>query len=87
MDITVTVSDGYLDPIRTSDLPVTGRDGHGRPTPTVRELAEILLALPGRCQDMPVTRYCDEGVAGINHALHYERESGRDPWTEHVALW
>lgn len=87
MDITVAVSEfGDFDPIRTDRLPVTARDGHGAPTPTVRELADILRSLPEQFQDLPVTRYCDEGVAGISYRLHFERESG-DSWTAHVQLW
>jgi len=83
----VSVDDwGEFDPIRTEDLPVSGRDGHGQKTPTVRELAAILSALPDQFQDLPVSRYCDEGVAGINYRLHYEREEHGD-WTAHVALW
>jgi hypothetical protein len=87
MDITTTINElGEFDPIRTDGLPVTGVDGDGRPTPTVRELADILRSLPEQFQDLPVTRYCDEGVAGISYRLHFERESG-DSWTAHVGLW
>ena len=77
---------GEFDPIRTEDLPVSGKDGHGQKTPTVREMAALLASLPEQFQDLPLTRYCDEGVAGINYQLHYEREDG-DNWTAHVALW
>lgn len=87
MDITTTANEfGDFDPIRMDQLPVTARDGHGAPTPTVRELADILRSLPEQFQDLPVARYCDEGVAGISCRLHYERESG-DSWTPHVGLW
>jgi hypothetical protein len=44
-------------------------------------------ALPEDCQDLPVARYCDEGVAGISHRLHYVREEGTDEWTAHAQLW
>lgn len=88
MDISVAVTEwGDFDPIRTADLPVSGRDGDGQPTPTVRELAQILIALPEQFQDLPVTRYCDDGVAGIKHALYYAREEAPESWTEHVSLW
>ena len=84
---TVSVDDlGGFGPIRTEDLPVSGRDGHGQKTPTVRELAAILAALPEQFQDLPVSRYCDEGVCGISYRLHYEREKA-DEWTAHVSLW
>jgi hypothetical protein len=86
VDIKVTVDEsGGFDPIRTDDLPVSGKDGHGQKTPTVRELAAILSSLPGQFQELPVTRYCDEGVAAVDHSLNYER----DPWdrrTAHIAL-
>lgn len=83
----MTVSDpGEFDPVRTEDLPVSGKDGHGQKTPTARELAAILSALPEDCRDLPVARYCDDGVAGISCRLHYERERG-DEWTAHVQLW
>ena len=78
---------GEFDQIRTEDLPVTGLDGYGCKTPTVRELAAILAALPEQFQDLPVARYCDEGVAGINYELHYSREEGMGNWTAHVKLW
>jgi hypothetical protein len=74
-----------FDPIRTEDLPVSAADGRGQKTPTVREMAAILAALPDQFQDLPLTRYCDEGVAGINYRLSYEREDGTS--TAHVALW
>lgn len=78
---------GEFDTIRTGDLPVSGRDGYGQKTPTVRELAAILASLPEEFQDLPVARYCSEGVAGISYRLHYEREEGADDWTAHVSLW
>jgi hypothetical protein len=88
MDISVTVDEyGYFDPIYVKDLPVSGIDGHGSPTPTVREFAEMLLALPEQFQGLPVTAYCDEGLGGIKHGLHYEREGDPDDWTGHVKLW
>jgi hypothetical protein len=89
VDITVTVTEfGDFDPIRTGDLPVTGKDGHGQKTPTVRELADILRALPGQFQDLPVVRYVDEGVQGISYAVSYEREESiPDRATAHVQLW
>lgn len=87
MDITTTVNEfGEFDPIRTEDLPVTGKDGHGRKTPTVRELIDILKSLPEQFQDLPVTRYVDEGVWGVDYQLNYEREEDGDSWTAHVAL-
>jgi hypothetical protein len=78
--------------IETATLAVTGRDGEGRPTPTVRELAEILAALPERFQDLPVTRYCDEGIGGVDCELGYQSEErDHDPrmskYTLHVTLW
>ena len=83
----ISVNDiGEFDPIRTEDLPVSGRDGHGCKTPTVREMAALLSSLPDKFQDLPLTRYCDEGIAGINYQLHYEREDSGN-WTAHVALW
>lgn len=83
----VAVNDfGEFDTIRTEELPVSGRDGYGQETPTVREMAAILGALPEQFQDLPLTRYCDEGVCGISYRLHYEREEGGD-WTAHVGLW
>ncbi|MDE3075594.1 MAG: hypothetical protein KGJ86_09200 [Chloroflexota bacterium] len=83
----VTVNDiGEFDPIVTADLPVSGRDGDGEPTPTVREMAAILAALPEQFQDLPLMRYCNEGVCGISYRLHYEREES-DGWTAHVQLW
>jgi hypothetical protein len=66
---------------------VTGKDGNGQPTPTVRELIAILQAIPGQFQDLPVARYTDEGVAGISFALHYYREDDPEHWTKHVQLW
>ena len=87
MKFEVSVNDlGEFDPIRTDELPVSGRDGHGEKTPTVREMAVILAGLPEAFQDLPLTRYCDEGVAGISPRLHYEREDHGD-WTAHVGLW
>lgn len=87
---------GTADPldlaIETATLAVTGRDGEGRPTPTVRELAEILAALPEQFQGLPVTRYGDEGICGIDCELGYHSEQ-RDPgprmakYTLHVTLW
>jgi hypothetical protein len=83
----IAVNDiGEFDPIRTDELPVSGKDGDGQKTPTVRELAAILAALPEQVQDLPVTRYCDEGVCGISYRLHYEREESGN-WTAHVSLW
>jgi hypothetical protein len=58
-------------------------------TPTgnrARSQAAILASLPERFQGLPVSRYCDEGVAGISYRLHYERE-GWDEHTAHVGLW
>jgi hypothetical protein len=72
--------------VNIEDLPVSGRDGGGRKTPTVRELAVILAALPGQFQDLPVSRYCDEGICGISYRLHYEHEE-LGKWTAHVGLW
>lgn len=74
-------------PIRIDELSVTGKDGDGQPTPTVRELIAILSALPEQFQDLPVSRYCSEGVSGISYGLHYEREEGMENWTAHVGLW
>ena len=83
----VTVNDlGEFDTIRTDEIGVSGRDGYGQETPTVREMAAILAALPEQFQDLPVSRYCDEGVAGISCSLHYSREEGGE-WTAHVSLW
>jgi hypothetical protein len=87
MDVTTEANEfGEFDPIRTDKLPVSGRDGHRQPTPTVRELADILRSLPEQFQDLPVARYCDEGVAGIRYELHYEKDAW-DSWTAHVQLW
>ena len=72
-------------------LPVTGKDGHGQPAPTVRELAAILLALPAEFQDVPVARYCDDGVSGMRDEAGYESEHREDgwtgEWTRHVQMW
>jgi len=88
IDVPVTVDEcGDFDPIRTEDLPVTGKDGYGEPTPTVRELADILRALPEQFQDLPVARYCDEGVAGISYGTSYHREESTSEATAHVRLW
>lgn len=87
MNITINVNDfGEFDPIRTEELPVSGKDGDGEKTPTVRELISLLQALPEQFQDLPVARYVNEGVAGISYELHYPREEGAD-WTAHVKLW
>lgn len=88
MDVTVTVAEyGDFYPIRTENLPVTGKDGYGEPTPTVRELTDILRALPEQFQDLPVARYCDEGVAGISYDTSYHREESSNQATTHVKLW
>jgi hypothetical protein len=88
MDINVTVAEyGDFDPIRISDLPVTGKDGYGEKTPTVRELIEILSALPEQFQDLPVARYCDEGISGISYDTSYPREEREGGATAHVKLW
>lgn len=90
MDIPIPDSDDPLDlVIDVRELPVTGRDGFGEKTPTVRELIEILSALPERFQDLPVARYCDDGIAGIDCESGYDREDRRDgpTCTMHVKLW
>lgn len=88
MNVTVTVAEyGDFYPIRIEDLPVTGKDGYGEPTPTVRELADILRALPEQFQDLPVARYCDEGVAGVSYDTSYSREEREGGATAHVQLW
>jgi hypothetical protein len=90
VDVTVNISEwGEFDSIDTGALGVTGRDGYGQPTPTIRELTQILAALPEQFQDLPVGRYCDEGIRGLQYALHYPREdrTGIDSWTAHVRLW
>jgi hypothetical protein len=89
VDVTVTVAEyGDFDPIRTDKLPVTGKDGHGQETPTVRELIDILKALPEQFQDLPVARYCDEGIAGISYGTSFGcEESIPDQATAHVQLW
>ncbi len=85
---TVTAdASGDFGSLRTEDLAVTGKDGYGKKTPTVRELARILRSLPGQVQDLPVARYCDEGVAGISYDTSYPRENGTGSSTTHVALW
>lgn len=93
MDIPLPDTGDPLDlAIRTAELPVTGLDGYGQKTPTVRELIEILSALPEQFQDLPVSRYCDDGIAGIDCELGYESEE-RDPdprmskYTLHVHFW
>ena len=70
-------------------MPVTGIDGNGGKTPTVRELIEILKAIPEQFQDLPVGRYVDDGVSGIDYLLYWQREAGSidDGWTAHVQLW
>jgi hypothetical protein len=88
VDITVTMAEyGDFDPIRTGDLPVTGKDGYGQPTPTVRELIEILSALPEQFQDLPVARYCDDGITGISYDTSYPREERQGGATPHVKMW
>ena len=88
LNVSVTVAEyGDFDPIRIEDLPVTGKDGYGEPTPTVRELIGILRALPAQFQDLPVTRYSDEGVAGISMDCSYYREESTNRATTHVRLW
>ena len=72
-------------------LPVTGRDGYGEKTPTVRELIEILGKLPEKYQDLPVAVTSDEGIGTIRGFLGYGREE-RDPnpstvkYTMHIRL-
>lgn len=91
MDITVDVDPqtGDFGTIRIGDLPVTGRDGWGHETPTVRELIQILSALPEQFQDLPVGRYVDEGIAGIQYVDAFPREErdGVPTSTPHVQLW
>lgn len=88
MDITVGVNEfDEFDPIDTGALGVTGRDGYGQPTPTVRELIQILSALPEQFQDLPVGRYVDEGIRGLKYELHFPSEEGMDDWTAHVGMW
>lgn len=88
MNITVRLTDwGDFEGIDTEALGVTGRDGYGQPTPTVRELIQILSALPEQFQDLPVGRYVDEGIRGIRFDTsfpHEEREGGS---TDHVQFW
>lgn len=90
MDISVGVTGyGDFESIYTEALPVTGRDGWGQKTPTVRELAEILQALPEEFQDLPVGRYVDEGIRGLKFETSYPREERDDVpgSTPHVQLW
>lgn len=88
MEISVGVTEfGDFESIRTDRLPVTGKDGYGQKTPTVRELVAILQALPEQFQDLPVGRYCDAGIAGIKYETSFNREEGMDDWTPHVQLW
>jgi hypothetical protein len=78
--------EGGFEHVDTEMLPVTGRDGYGQKTPTVRELIEILKAIPEDCQDLPVVRYVDEGIRGIGYDTSFPREdAGR--YTPHVQLW
>ena len=77
--------------ISTASLPVTGLDGYGEKTPTVRELAEILSNLPEQYQGLPVAISADEGIGTIRGVLGYYREE-RDPdprtskYTLHIRL-
>ena len=88
MNVSVTVAEyGDFNTIRTENLPVTGKDGYGEKTPTVRELVDILQALPEQFQDLPVARYCDEGIAGISYDTSYHREESSSEATAHVQLW
>lgn len=93
MDIPIPDSGDPLDlAIKTIALPVTGKDGYGQKTPTVRELIEILSALPEQFQGLPVSRYCDEGIGGVSCELGYESEErAPDPriskYTLHIRLW
>lgn len=90
MDFKITPGeDGDFDPIRTEFIGVSGTDGYGQPTPTVRELALILQALPGEVQDLPVGRYCDDGIMGISYEVCFSREERDDVHhsTPHVQLW
>ena len=93
MDVLIPESGNPLDlTIEMAALLVTGRDGNGQPTPTVRELAGILSALPEQFQELPVARYCDEGISGVVCELGYEPEE-RDPdprmskYALHIRLW
>jgi hypothetical protein len=77
-----------FEPIDTAELPVTGKDGYGQKTPTVRELTGILKAIPEEFQDLPVGRYADEGIRGIKFDTSFPREGGGvDHSTPHVQLW
>ena len=90
MDIVISAdSEGDFGSIRTDSLGVTGRDGYGQPTPTVRELIAILQALPEQCQDLPVGRYVDEGIAGLKWDTSFPREERDDVHTSttHIQLW
>jgi hypothetical protein len=90
MDISVGRTEwGDFEPIDTASLPVTGCDGYGQKTPTVRELIDILKAIPEEFQDLPVGRYVDEGIRGIKYDTSYPREERDDVpgSTPHVQLW
>ena len=90
MDIAISAdSEGDFGSIETATLGVTGRDGYGEPTPTVRELIAILQALPEQCMDLPVGRYCDEGIAGLKWDTSFPREERDDVHTStrHVRFW
>lgn len=68
MDTTSISTLGDGESVRMNSLAVTGRDEDGNPTPTVRELAAILQAIPERYQDLPVTVAGDEAIFNIGHA-------------------
>lgn len=76
-------------PIRSTILNASGIDGDGRVTFTARELLNALRGLPEALLDLPVTRYGDEGISGIDAALRYhgEESAGRNYFTLHIALW
>jgi hypothetical protein len=74
-----------IEPIYSSERGSV-EDGYGEPTFTVSELIAELQKLPPECRDMPVERYCSQGIYSIEMGLHWESEDHNDDWTQHVRL-
>jgi hypothetical protein len=71
---------------RTDSSNASGVDGFGCPTYTVRELIATLQALPEEVMDLPVTRYCEDGIAGYQVESGYRGENWENR-TFHLSLW
>lgn len=73
-------------PIRSTILNASGIDGDGQITFTVRELINALRSLPEAMLDLPVTRYCGEGIAQIDAGFSHDSDY-TSAHALHVALW